>query len=539
MAIFMFVLAFFLRDGLAAAVTSLEADILDADGNTGVLQTQLAPSWATTSNVRSTSNLLWTSLLTLSLCVYTVIHVNIPPPGSKKWRLYGRKALWVLAAILTPDFAVYTAYEQLETARQLKRELQKHAASHKGEGLTAPEHVSRFGLTYSFYAVMGGFRVDVSSIHDELESMAITPAGLQYLARHGHFIDLPKSAIQDKSKADNLAKVIVCLQVAWLIVQCIGRKVNDLPIALLELHVLAHVVSALFLYAIWFRKPLNVEESTMVDSKEFDDIIALFLLGTTGELGVCVRTASRTDTHTETLDSDSIAMHSLGECNRHSCVTEPASYKLEPGRPLEHGLGLEQTATAITLSAKGLERWRRADRAPHGHTINPPFDQYLTKHSKEMGSISFQASLSSGFRLFFRRATPKGANRRELQLYIALSFLAALYAGIHLAAWNYHFATGVEMWLWRVSGLIVAAILPITGIALSFFILLSNIVAVSFGVDIFDPLLKVGRVFVTIIVPVIHLSARLLLAVEAFISVRQMPIGVFVTIPWSNYIPHL
>ncbi|OCK89459.1 uncharacterized protein K441DRAFT_277803 [Cenococcum geophilum 1.58] len=40
------------------------------------------------------------------------------------------------------------------------------------------------------------------------------------------------SQTQDKSKADAVAKVVVCGQVIWFIAQCISRFINRLPINL-------------------------------------------------------------------------------------------------------------------------------------------------------------------------------------------------------------------------------------------------------------------------------------------------------------------
>ncbi|KAI1159267.1 hypothetical protein F5B18DRAFT_655854 [Nemania serpens] len=224
-------IAFLLRSVSAMPLTALEAVILAADGKEATLKTRLAPSWSTTSPIGSTADILWTSVVTLPICVYTVIHVNIPPPGEKRRELYRRKALWVVAAILVPEYALWTAFEQWDAAKRLRIELQEWAQKRNLE--------FRFGLTYCFYAAMGGFIVDVSPIHDTLRYMTITPAGLVFLAKHGHFIKHSKESIQDKSKAGILAKVLVCLQVVWLVIQSIGRAVNGLPVALLEIHVLA------------------------------------------------------------------------------------------------------------------------------------------------------------------------------------------------------------------------------------------------------------------------------------------------------------
>jgi hypothetical protein len=37
----------------------------------------------------------------------------------------------------------------------------------------------------------------------------------------------------------------------------------------------------------------------------------------------------------------------------------------------------------------------------------------------------------------------------------------------------------------------------------------------------------------------LYITARLFLVVEAFISVRSMRLGVYVTVDWASYIPHL
>jgi hypothetical protein len=106
-------------------------------------------------------------------------------------------------------------------------------------------------MLYGHYAAMGGFVADVSSMHDSLTHIILLPPAISKLARDGHFLEMDKRTIKDKSKADILAKTLVCIQVIWTIIQCIGRKVAGLPISLLEIHVLVHVACALFMYMMW------------------------------------------------------------------------------------------------------------------------------------------------------------------------------------------------------------------------------------------------------------------------------------------------
>jgi hypothetical protein len=234
----------------AAPITPLESQILAANGNKTILNSEIAPGWSTTSNIRSTGSLLWTCVLTLFICVYTVIHINIPPPNETLLQQFLRKTKWVAICILVPEFALGMAWQQWSLSRALKVELNTLYARHSQDKVDDAT-TKKFSMTYCFYAIMGGFVVDVSDISDELSVVALQPSGIVHLAKRGHFIEIPEKAIKDKSKADLLAKSLVCLQVSWMVIQCIGRRAIGLPISLLELHVLVHVTCALCLYALW------------------------------------------------------------------------------------------------------------------------------------------------------------------------------------------------------------------------------------------------------------------------------------------------
>jgi len=89
---------------------------------------------------------------------------------------------------------------------------------------------------------------------------------------------VPKAVIRDKSKADVLAKCLVCVQVSSMLVQTIGRKSVGYPIILLELHTLFHVASTIGMYGLWFQKPLDVRDPTCIDPSEFQDLLPLMLV---------------------------------------------------------------------------------------------------------------------------------------------------------------------------------------------------------------------------------------------------------------------
>ena len=95
--------------------------------------------------------------------------------------------------------------------------------------------------------------MDVSKLHDSMTRATVTPEGIITLARAGHFFEVSNNSINDKSKADALGKALVVVQVSWLLVNCIGRKVLGYPLALLEIHTVVHVVCALIMYSFWFK----------------------------------------------------------------------------------------------------------------------------------------------------------------------------------------------------------------------------------------------------------------------------------------------
>ena len=65
--------------------------------------------WRSSPNTRSTLDILSTCIITLLLCVWTAVHLNISQPASV-WRPRLRKFGWLVLALLAPEIVVYTAW---------------------------------------------------------------------------------------------------------------------------------------------------------------------------------------------------------------------------------------------------------------------------------------------------------------------------------------------------------------------------------------------------------------------------------------------
>ena len=124
---------------------------------------------------------------------------------------------------------------------------------------------------------MGGFAVESAPKGDIFlpgnpSRLILTPAAIRFLANTEPALipDISKEQIHDKSKASGLAKALVCMQASWFCIQCLARLANDMAISLLELNTFAHAMCTLLIYLLWWHKPLDVEEPTVIQGDNAD-----------------------------------------------------------------------------------------------------------------------------------------------------------------------------------------------------------------------------------------------------------------------------
>jgi hypothetical protein len=129
----------------------------------------------------------------------------------------------------------------------------------------------------AFFALSGGYAVSTSTFHPS-PHLTLTPTALIYLARLGLLPDTPPTTISDKSKADYVAKILVCIQAGWFLLQSIARLAQRLPLTLLELHVLAHVGCTFVMYMLWIEKPYDVGVPVFVTDERVRDLVAFWAL---------------------------------------------------------------------------------------------------------------------------------------------------------------------------------------------------------------------------------------------------------------------
>jgi hypothetical protein len=490
------------------------------------------PAWMPEPKGRGTMGILLPCLITLGLCVWTAIHLNVDPIRTRT-RFLLFKTGWVLAGILAPELVLTWAFVQFMEARAVRRHMHilrrtqfrkpNQAADDMNEGEASREEkssVQRFDMASAFFVVMGGYTI-LPALGPGAKGLplTVTPYGFLVLYAKGELKegDLDTKHIQDKSKADSLAKFLVCIQALvwvtvlelefivncwpsqWLVFQCLGRLASGLPIPLLELHTVMHVLCAVVMYGFWLDKPLDVGVPIRLNlntaglAQEIYDSFEQHTFAT-WEGGHSENPAASYADDRPLLDiqeqrvSTPSEYPDAGEDNDPHRSSEnlerSESQSSKPGGNVDRLLRDNQYIKGNTFGA----RWKRFWNAEHNieeegprllgvykywhktFQIKPPAGDQETPRK---ASTFFSELPDDLLPSVDRKAVPLRTRARmqgtsgyitgednSLGLAIVLATcLALLYGGAHAAAWNTHFPSSTEQLLWRVCSITVGTMI--------------------------------------------------------------------------------
>lgn len=231
--------------------------------NTCPLTQETNCGWYTPPSLRGTSDIIWSCLLTIALCLSASLHLNVPSHVDNQFVIAWRKAKWMLISLLAPELVTLTAIAQWTKAWWSVAEMKR-----LGHNWT---------MSHGFFTVMGGFVVSTSTQH--------TRSGFGrdlYTARDAihcvHVYELcdwvktgrirlpqiTEQEINDKSRMRTLVLCIAFLQTSWFILQCAARATHGLSISKLEIVTLAYVLCAITSYCFWWNKPYEVTVSVNI-----------------------------------------------------------------------------------------------------------------------------------------------------------------------------------------------------------------------------------------------------------------------------------
>lgn len=520
--------------------------------------------WVPDPNGRGTTGLIISCLLTLGLCVWNAMHLNIPPKGETRVEYWWRISAWVFLGVLIPELVVLSAWRQWLSARQMNKALSRIL-----EERTDRKHGHRrfeWTLAHSYYASMGGFVFEQEflpqgskNLFDAPERLTLTASGVLLLAKCGHLPDLNRETIWDKSKADGLAKALVCLQAAWMVLQILGRLVAHESITLLEVNTLGHIFCALVIYILWWKKPKGVKVPTVLEGPWTGPLAGYMYMSsrisgrkTSGfiKLSQWVKPElsefgwypiSETDhgsVPTETVRADRKSQKTI-----HCDFVKSHHGELRP-RPVHALTGLPSTIVKPSISQdQSTQPTRSARLAASSMAINiyPALRELLQRPAEESSClkpklIHLVADVATNWPGDFYLPGISG----EL-MGMALWLSSSLYGGIHVAAWSEFFPTTTERLLWRFSAAYIA------GSGAFWFLLCVIAFRWPWASQHWDKFkeLRAWKVeyavvgFGATVCGLAYVFARVFLVIDAVVSLRRLPGDAYNTPQWSTIFPHL
>jgi hypothetical protein len=426
-------------------------------------------------------------------------------------------------------------------------------------------------MKHSHYAVMGGFAIsagetdppsysnrflpynEIGYNNDGLgfiDRLTVTPDGLEYLASLD--IDLvpniSESEIHDKSNANGLGKALVCIQAFWFCVQCVARLCQGLEISLLELNTFAHAICALLMYLLWWDKPLDIEEPTLIQGEEKLPAIALLCMATefgyrrgtfqTGHIAFLrpdlnkmpVEVPDSEDLpNARKAGSDTIlkvgqSLYGFYIPEDESIIIDYGSYVNEQDEKRGISLHLERgEVRCLQLASQAISRY--------GITS---FD-FKDKDGLLQGWIPDRPRFSG-------LSIDSSFNADAFKFLLGFTIAGCVYGGLHLSAWNAPFPTTTQSHLWHISGLILISSGPVMAIRLGveYFVTERQRWTCDDGLCCCLACFPIVLWFLSVIFGYgIYILARVYLVVESFIMLWHLPDGVYAVPRWTQYLPHI
>jgi hypothetical protein len=245
---------------LCSAINSLDA-AAQGQWNSTSPWTVVSPGWAPEPNGRGTMGIVWSCLVTIFACSWTVTHPIVPRKG--EWHTL--KVWLCVTAVIAPEWMAFVAYQEFLRVRHHLKAIEKTTKS-------------QWAMSQMFFVSMGGVELEFNDctetlgcnshgVFDSDDAVDIFQRAVQLKVLDVKFISAEDVRI--RAKTNHLIKALICLQASWLVTQVIGRAVERLPITTLEVVTVGYVVCALIHYACLWYKPQDAEVRININCRSF------------------------------------------------------------------------------------------------------------------------------------------------------------------------------------------------------------------------------------------------------------------------------
>lgn len=111
----------------------------------------IVSGWVDDPDGRGTFTIVSSCVLTLSLCVYTAIHLNVRAYGTTELQSWVETTKWVVFAILAPELVVFVAWRQYVSATALNRIVKGLQESKQPAGTSSNQRLDRVKVVIPSY----------------------------------------------------------------------------------------------------------------------------------------------------------------------------------------------------------------------------------------------------------------------------------------------------------------------------------------------------------------------------------------------------
>jgi hypothetical protein len=141
--------------------------------------------WVSQPDGRGTLDIIWSCASTLFICVWVMLHLNVPAVEDSDFTLFIRRFKWFIWGILSPELVMLFAGGQWASAKRSVAEMKEIS-------------IGNWSMVHAFYADSGGFVLQTP----DYPHFPISAKQLQYLVRNGYMEapTLTRKEIWDKSK---------------------------------------------------------------------------------------------------------------------------------------------------------------------------------------------------------------------------------------------------------------------------------------------------------------------------------------------------
>lgn len=238
--------------------------------------------WTSQPNGRGTIDIIWSCIITMTLCSWSILCMNMPGPKETRIQILWRKLSLTALGVLCPELIFELALSQWLSARQSVRDfdssgLGNEPAKDRWSILRWIKHIytakpwtchsrvkKRWTMKDAYFADMGGF---ILHTRDQLP-FPLDSKQLHYLVSRQR-LSLPvldHRVIQDKNKVDGLLRTITLCQITWFVINVIARWAQQLVVTTAELTTCSFILCSLGTAFCWWDKPADAVVAEVLES---------------------------------------------------------------------------------------------------------------------------------------------------------------------------------------------------------------------------------------------------------------------------------